>query len=302
MFALALAALCPVARAEDPGAWNVRDHIPLDEVVVMTHRGIGSEGPEGTIETFREAWSRGFGPEADIRRTKDGVFVSFHDRNFARILPDASDELKKKGVKDLTLEEARQLYVGAYKGERFQGARIATLGEIVEELKKDPKRVIFCDIKDVDLKRFAEETREVRPQVCLAGPDPAVLAEWKRLAPDAKALVWFSSAATRDGKSLDSGLAALRDAGYPGLDYIQIHVVSDKGEPTKPSWDDLARYAAECRAVGVVLQAYPAKNGRGDRVETYRPILDAGVEALATDYPTVTKKALEEYYAEKTGK
>ena len=137
--------------AESPVDWNIRENIPLDEVIVMGHRGMGSEQPEGTLETFRSAWASGVAPEADIRMTKDGVFVSFHDNNFARIIPDAPDEIKKLGVKDVTLEGLLELDVGAYMGEEYKGQRAATLADIVAELKEDRQRLIFCDIKDVDL-------------------------------------------------------------------------------------------------------------------------------------------------------
>ena len=88
--------------ADESDTWNVRDHIPLREITVQAHRGAGVLAPENSIEAFEIAWRLGAIPEADIRMTKDGMIVSFHDNNFARILPNASEEKKKQGIKDLT--------------------------------------------------------------------------------------------------------------------------------------------------------------------------------------------------------
>ncbi|HWQ91906.1 MAG TPA: glycerophosphodiester phosphodiesterase family protein, partial [Clostridia bacterium] len=84
--------------------WNVRDHIPLGRFVMQAHRGAGDLAPEGSREAFELAWRLGCIPEADLRRTRDGRIVSFHDNDLARILPNAPAELKKKGIADLTWE------------------------------------------------------------------------------------------------------------------------------------------------------------------------------------------------------
>src|SRR6187455_3303239 len=105
--------------APQKSAWNLRDHVPLEKVIVQSHRGAGVLAEEGTIEAFELGWKLGTYPESDLRATKDGVIVSFHDENFARVVKDASPELKKKGVKDLTYAEVAQLDVGSWKGEQF---------------------------------------------------------------------------------------------------------------------------------------------------------------------------------------
>lgn len=282
--------------AETPEDWNVRDNIPIDEFVIMGHRGMGNEAPESTLETFKLAWASGIAPEADIRMTKDGVFVSFHDDNFARIIPDAPDDVKKKGVKDVTFEELQKLDVGAYKGEQFKGQRAVTLKEIVEELKKDRQRIIFCDIKQIDLKRFADETREVHPQIFLTGPDVKPLAEWKKLAPHAKSLIWMPTTWSGTPENLEERFNAIRDAGFYGLDYVQVHVTVDGALNVKPTREVLHRVGVECRKRGITFEVITWTNG--DRESSYYPLLDAGVASFATDFPSVVKEALRKYYAD----
>src|SRR6188508_1863197 len=89
-------------------AWNLRDHVPLEKVIVQSHRGAGVLAEEGTLEAFELGWKLGTYPESDLRATKDGVIVTFHDNNFARVVKDASPELKKKGVEDLPYAELSQ--------------------------------------------------------------------------------------------------------------------------------------------------------------------------------------------------
>jgi glycerophosphoryl diester phosphodiesterase len=84
---LVLLALATATGDELRSSWNLRDHIPLDKVVVQSHRGAGALSPENSLEAFDIAWRLGTVPEADLRTSRDGVIVAFHDENFQRILP-----------------------------------------------------------------------------------------------------------------------------------------------------------------------------------------------------------------------
>ncbi len=95
---MAVAAACgslaiSTTLAGEPG-WTIRQ-IPLEQVIVQAHHGAGDLAPEGSLEAFELGWKLGCVPEADLRMTRDGVIVSFHDDTLARILPHAPPELKK---------------------------------------------------------------------------------------------------------------------------------------------------------------------------------------------------------------
>jgi len=77
-----------------PPEWNIRDHIPVDQVIVQSHRGAGNLMAENSVEAFDLAWNLGTLPEADLRTTRDGVIVAFHDNDFKRILPNAGIEVR----------------------------------------------------------------------------------------------------------------------------------------------------------------------------------------------------------------
>ncbi len=283
--------------AESPEDWNVVDNIPIGEVAVQGHRGLGNEEPEGTLETFRHAWERGLIPEADIRMTKDGVIMSFHDNDFKRIIPDAPDDVKSKSVADVTYEECRKLDVGAYKGERFKGQKMADLDEMIAALKEDPSRLIFFDIKKVDFKILAEATQEVHPQIIMASSKYDEIKEWKKYAPRSKAMLWMPTTWAGTPEDLEDRFNVIRDQQFAGLWGLQIHVTVDDSGTVKPSPEVLRRCGTELRKKGVIFETLSWTNG--DKYDTYKKLFDAGSASFATDYPTETMNAIERYYKEK---
>ena len=169
--------------------WNIRD-MPLERVSVVAHRGAGFLAPENTMEALELSWSMGCIPEVDVRTTRDGHVMMFHDKNFARILPNASDSMKEKRLEDLSYDEAKQLDIGASRGPEFAGQRIVSLAEIVAALKKDSRRSVYLDVKNVDFAVMARETEGVHDQVVLATGSEADLPRWKAVAPRSGTFLW----------------------------------------------------------------------------------------------------------------
>jgi glycerophosphoryl diester phosphodiesterase len=109
--------------------------IPLERASVVAHRGAGILAPENTMGALELSWSMGCIPELDVRTTKDGRVMRFHNNNLARILPNAPDEVKKKGVVDLLFKAVKQLDIGSFRGEQFKGQKVLSLIEMVGILK-----------------------------------------------------------------------------------------------------------------------------------------------------------------------
>ncbi len=273
--------------------WNVRDHIPFEKIIVQAHRGYGNYGPEGSFESFEMAWKINMVPEADLRMTKDGVIVSFHDNNLARIIPHAPEELKKKGIKDLTFAETQQLDIGRSRGEEFAGQKIVSLAKMIKVLDAHPERMLYIDIKQIDFDVLAQQTIGYHPQLIVASTKYDELKEWKRVAPRSKTLHWMG------GKEADIGrrLAVLREVKFASIDQLQIHVrVNDQGVIT-PREAFLRRTGDELRRHGILFQMLSWT--QGDKPETYRRLLDLGCASFATDYPKETMNAIRAYYDEK---
>lgn len=277
---------------QDLSEWTIRGRLKPEEVLIQSHRGAGTLAPENTLEAFDLAWSVGTTPEADLRMTRDGVVVAFHDANFARVVAGAGDELKKKGVEDLAWEEVAALDVG-------QGTRVARLEPILERLKGRPERRLYLDIKKVDFAKLAAAVKaaDVEAQVILASPRHAELRRWKALAPSSGTLLWIGGATEEE---LARKVREARSTSFADLTQIQIHVRRKpkadlaKPDPFMPSDAFLAALGRELRERGVLFQVLPW-GARDPKV--YARLLDLGVMSFATDFPTSTVAAVRGYLA-----
>ncbi len=283
--------------------WNVRNHIPLSEFSVQAHRGAGDLAPEGSLEAFELGWKLGCIPEADLRETRDGVIVSFHDNNFARILPDAPEDLKKKGVENLTFEEARRLDVGSFRHEKFKGQRMTSLTDMIKLLQADPRRSLYIDIKKVDFQKLAEQTKAVHPQLILASTRHDEIKLWRRVAPKSRTLHWMGGpqswisgphdAPGSPQAKLAERIAKLRAVNFADIDQLQIHVNTSPNGVFYPSEAFLREIGNELRAHGILFQTLPWKQ-KDERV--FHRLLDLGVGSFATDFPDAAMEAVRKYY------
>lgn len=294
VFSIALLALAAAAGAELRSAWNLRDHIPLEEVVVQSHRGAGALSPENSLEAFDVAWGLGTAPEADLRMSRDGVIVAFHDNDFQRILPDAPPNRRKQGVADLTWDELQQLDIGAWKGSDFAGQRIARLTDVYDVLQRHPERKFYIDIKNVDLEQLARESKAVHQQLILASTKYEIIRAWKRLAPTSATLHWMGGTEAELAKRL----ADLEKTKFADITQLQIHVHTAEDGTLTPSPQFLLDAGEQLRRHGVVFQALAWD--RKDP-EIHWQLMDLGVASFATDYPDVIMQAIRDYYAHREG-
>lgn len=276
--------------AEMRSPWNLRDHIRLADVIVQSHRGAGVLMPENSIEAFNLAWSLGTVPEADLRTTRDGVITAFHDETFHRILPEASPEQRKLGIKDLSWSEVSKLDIGAWKGAQYAGQRVPRMVDVFDVLKRHPRRKLYIDIKNVDLEQLAREaeTAGVAPQLILASTKYEVIRRWKELAPNSSTLHWMGG----EEQALAARIADLRKVDFHSITELQIHVRIKDGVMS-PSPEFLLKTGAALRAHGILFQALPWDR---DDPETFWRLMDLGVASFATDHPDVAMKAIRDYY------
>ena len=93
--------------------------------MVVAHRGGGGLAPENTMAAFHLALKVGADAiELDVRLTRDGHVVVFHDRWVHRTTTGTGT------VGSHTLGELRSLDAGAWYGPEFHGERIPTLEEV----------------------------------------------------------------------------------------------------------------------------------------------------------------------------
>ncbi|NLX21079.1 MAG: glycerophosphodiester phosphodiesterase family protein [Phycisphaerae bacterium] len=275
--------------------WTVRGHIPLNEFVIHSHRGAGDLVPENTLTAFEMGWKLGTVPEADMRTTKDGILVAFHDANFKRTVHTNDAELKKKSVGDLTFAELSQLDVGGWKGPAFEGLRVPKLSEVFQAMRGHPERQLCLDFKHVDLRQLAAEvhTYGVSRQIVFATTNYKILREWKALLPDSETLLWLAGS---DDK-VEPRLAELRASGFADITHLQLHPKanpkSDSAEPFTISRALIRSLGDEMRSHRILFMAFPREI---TDPKLYWQLLDLGVASFSTDDPEFALKAVREYY------
>jgi len=281
-----------IATAQTP--WNVRDHLPLESFVIQAHRGAGMLMPENSLPAFEIAWSLGAAPEADLRTTSDGVIVAFHDNDLRRVLPDAEESIRRQGISDLTYEEVTALDVGKWRGEQYQGQRVPRMTGMYEVLERNPHRLMYVDIKEVDFEQLAKESAPVHRQLILASTKYDEIVRWKSLAPDSQTLHWMGGSEAELRKRLDQ----LEEQQFRGIDQLQVHVRFGADGKMSPSKSFLIGVGEQLRRHNVLFQVFPweTKDPR-----SFERLLDLGVASFATDFPDVTAETVRRYYQAKDG-
>jgi glycerophosphoryl diester phosphodiesterase len=283
--------------------WTVRGHLPMSEFIVQAHRGAGELAEENTLDAFQLGWKLGCIPESDLRTTKDGVIVAFHDNNFSRVVKGIPETMKSKGVKDVTFAELQKLDVGSWKGEQFTGRHVSRMTEVFDLMRGKPERRLYMDIKNVDLEKLAREVKErgVEKQVILASTKYDIVRQWKSFVPEGSTLLWMGGTEAE----LNARFEELRKTKFADVTQLQIHthLLKDVADVSRGSVNPFAESDAflmargkEIREHGILFQTLPYG---GSTPGVYWKLLDLGLMSFATDHPDVTWQAVQKYYEEK---
>lgn len=135
----------------------------MNKPLIIAHRGASELAPENTLAAFQKAIEDGAeGIEFDVRLTKDGIPIVFHDEDLLRIAG------KEFPVEHLYTEELQKIDVGSWfnleNSEKaqsiFSNERISTLEQTLDFLK-DYKGIIY-----IELKSEASEIKHLSKAVC----------------------------------------------------------------------------------------------------------------------------------------
>ncbi|HVE57364.1 MAG TPA: glycerophosphodiester phosphodiesterase family protein [Pyrinomonadaceae bacterium] len=144
----------------------------MKKPLIIAHRGASALAPENTLAAFEKAISDGAeGIEFDVRLSKDGAVVVFHDATLGRL----SD--RKNLVSSLSVEELQKIDVGTWFGKRrpngsaedFSGETIPTLPELLDFLKD------FTGLIYIELKCRESEIEKLVKAVCKTISDSPLL-------------------------------------------------------------------------------------------------------------------------------
>ena len=120
-----------VVDMSPPSAGRTRFWSGRFPVLVIAHRGFSGAAPEDTLAAFKKAVDAGADViELDVRFSKDGHLVVFHDDTLERTTQ------KEGTVAAHTLEELRSLDAGSWYGPSFKGERVPTLSDVLESVNR----------------------------------------------------------------------------------------------------------------------------------------------------------------------
>src|SRR5690606_29925010 len=108
------------------------------------------------------------------------------------VVSNLPEERKELGIERLTLDEVRQLEVGSFRGKQFTGQRIPTLASVFAEMKGHPERLLYLDIKDINLDQLVALIQEydVAKQCIFTTKDHQLIRDWKKRVPESLSLLW----------------------------------------------------------------------------------------------------------------
>jgi len=250
------------------------EHRPL----VVAHRGASATFPENTLEAFDAAVETGAGAvEFDVRLSADGVPVVVHDPHVARI------STGQGLVHELTAAELQAL-------EMPRGGRIPTLREVLDllsgrcginvEVKNIPGEPAFDSPREAVLEATLGELSGFDGPVLVSSFNWLSIERSRELRPDIP--TGFLTFPPVDPRA---ALVYAREAGHPWV-MPNVLPLLDAGEP----------FVQEVHDAGMFVGTWVV-----DDAGAFARLLAMGVDAVATNDPSLGVAAREEFVALERG-
>lgn len=245
-----------------------------DRIYWQAHQSTSPVMPENTLAAFEHAWNLGGIPEADIRTTGDGEIICLHDPTLKRTT-NAPSFIAEIPVSALACSLIRQYRVG--------GMTIPTLKEVFAALKSSPQRLLYLDLKDVDLNALARLIKKyaVAERLIFSHNSQENCQKVKELVPKIRTMLWIGGTVQEIEATFQKALAVE----FSGLDQVQIHLYLSQEEalawPYQVGMDFIEYAIDETRKRGLDLEVLPFKFA--DPV--LHTLLDLGIRWFAVDYP-----------------
>ena len=265
----------------------------------LIHRGDGKGRPDNTMEALLYTWAKGYTPESDIRYTKDGKIVAFHDNS-----------LKKRKISEWLWEELREEDVGSYRGEQYATCRAPLWETIFTAMEENPVRKMHIDWKDVPPEKVAEMVKAhgLEKQCWFITKEYDLIRRYKAALPEGQTLHWMNlgnwkridfdkPGETEKCEAFMMSLfekAAAED--FKDIDNVQLHCqlrYDAAGTPTFcPRPETMKKCVERIHAAGVEASMCVWQE-EANRPETYLALWEFGFDSFGTDYPEALYKAVD---------
>jgi len=235
----------------------------MKQPIVMAHRGASAVAPENTMAAFRKAIElKADSIELDVHMTRDGHIVVAHDEQVNRT------SNGKGWIKDMTLEELKELDFGSWFSQDFKGEKIPTLREVLEMLSgwngilnlEIKKLIVLYEGIEKKVTDLLQEFGMVERTI-ISSFNHYSLVEVKKLVPRLKTGILYVSALYQPWEYAKSMGA---DAIHPFFGTVNPEIVEG------------------CRKNGIMVNPYTV-----DKPDDIKKMIDAGVDSIITNVPDV---------------
>ena len=233
--------------------------------VVTAHRGYSAAAPENTLPAFQLAIDQGCEwAELDVQMTRDGVVMVTHDTSLRRCTG------RNENIYDLTYHEVRKLDAGRWFGQKYTGAKVPTLEEVLDLCKGKIQLNIEIKPNTATPELEAETIRIIREkgfaQDCtITSQSYETLCKVKELAPE-----------IRTGYILALGVGSYYD--LPAADFFSVQ-----------STFITSGMVQQIHKRSKTISAWTV-----NREEDASELLSIGVDDLITDKPDMIQQLLSE--------
>ena len=265
----------------------------------LIHRGDGKGRPDNTMEALLYTWAKGYTPESDIRYTKDGKIVAFHDNS-----------LKGRKIGEWTWAELREEDVGSYRGAQYATCRPPLWETIFTAMEENPVRKMHIDWKDVPPEKVAAMVKAhgLEQQCWFITKNYELIKRYKKALPEGQTLHWMNLgnwsridfSKTGETEKAEAYMMAMFEKaaaeGFKDIDNVQLHCqlrYDAAGTPTFcPKPETMKRCVERLHAAGVEASMCVWQE-EANCPETYLALWEYGFDSFGTDYPEALYKAVE---------
>ena len=148
------------------------------KIIIWAHRGASGHAPENTAIAFEKAMAMGAdGIECDLRESRDGELVIFHDPTVKRLAG------QNGRVVDLTLSELKRLDIGSWFAPSFAGQAVLTAAELIA--KVPPPFLLNLEIKAASPQKVVDliQKKGIADRVIISSFDHILLKKVRSLHP-----------------------------------------------------------------------------------------------------------------------
>ena len=265
----------------------------------LIHRGDGKHRPDNTMEALLYTWGKGYTPESDIRYSKDGKVVAFHDNKY-----------KGKPVSAYTWEQIREWDVGSYRGEQYATCRAPLWETIFTAMEENPSRKIHIDWKDVPPEKVAEMVKAhgLEKQCWFITREYDLIKRYKAALPEGQTLHWMNLGnwgyidfnKPGECEKCEASMMALFEnaakENFKDIDNVQLHCqvrVVDGKYVFCPKPETMKACVARLHAAGVEASMCVWQK-ESDDPGVYKALFEMGFDSFGTDYPEALYQAVEE--------